>query len=174
MNDPAPTRVLVDSIDFGVLESEQTHPGSGSFSNRYGHQTTDYAGPANRPGPPAPGAPGHWRDFANWASVGLRAGERWDGRELTLALLVRTYRTGDPPAPPAPLVVTFESDSGPVPLGTIDLPDDGRWHRAELPVPADGRGRELVVRFDDGANLHADEHHYGKSLAFVRLYGQEG
>lgn len=163
--------ILAAAVDLGLPESEKHHPAAGSFANNYGLPACDYRGPANRIAEES--GPAHWRDFAGWVSLDFRIPPRHRSRDLVVSVLVRAYRVGEPTRPPAPTRVYFESEHGSRLLGDFSAPVDGAWRLFEWDVPEGAKTREFSVRIDDRDNLLSGEHHYGKSLAFIRIHRKE-
>lgn len=162
--------ILVDSISFGLPESEALHPAEGSFArqnvpvqNRYAGAAYTYAhdGPVH-----------HWRDWAGTVALHLEVPPEYAESPLRLAIAMRSWIVGSPPREPEPTAIAIEvngtaADSDKV----LFAPDEG-WIvvEADLPATQSGATRKIRVVLDDEANVFEDGSHYGKSISYLRLY----
>lgn len=168
--------VLVDSIDFGIRESELVHDGGGSFACEHDDIRTQYRGPSFFSQEDY--ALHSWRDWGDLISFDLTVPDSYRDFPLVFTFTIKPYIHGEPSRALEAMTVTIESDDGELFSGKADIQFnlDGLWLIAQTQLPPGlvGSSGLFRVTLDNRVNIHSDGSHFGKTIASARLLARLG
>lgn len=160
----------LDTVDFGVPESENLHNAAGFFGSRYPDPGLDFGGEPVRIA--RPDGIAHWRGWTYEMGIELVCPEEAFGWPKRIEALISTYRVGDP-SPPVPTEAAIRQGESQVSLGRVVIPDDRCWRLLSFDLPPDSfREPHLLFWLDDRANRPEADRHLGRHIAWVRLMGR--
>ena len=162
--------ILVDSVDFGIQESELLHAGLGAFAHPHELVQCNYQGPSNID--KTQGVMNHWRDWGQQIGVELRVPREYEGSRISAELAIQSYKVGEPGADPASTKARMRTAEGEVALGEFPVPNDGAWRIVEIDLGPDTPD-QFNLLLDDSDNVKGPADHYGKRIAYIRLFAAE-
>lgn len=163
-------RKLIDSIDFGLPESEERRRPLGDLLREQDTPRTDFAG---RDFLAEQGPTVHLRDSARWSAVELHLPRDREAGRLVFEITTKTYRSGLDEGRVGPTYFYLISDDRSRLIGQAIIPDDDRWHIYRF--ESDGLnsdGRPLYFVIDDLAGFQDQDNHFGHSFGTLGIYAQ--
>jgi hypothetical protein len=161
--------ILLDSVDFGIPESERLHPAQGSLARSSEHPQCCY-GTKPHLVEDDPGVH-HWRDWGDWTAVTFEVPEGFSELDLLFSITLRAYKVGEPPSQVLPLKYRVQCDEKKLTEGAFEPTVGSEWtvFETDLFRLADPSGVSVSLALDNLENLHGETGHYGISIASARL-----